>query len=433
MMPYSLIDMIARPAAGTVLNSLWQGLALTMLTWLVLRIFPRANAATRHAIWATALGAVALLPFVELPGSLKPLPAAVVLPQAPLQLGANWAMPLCVLWAAVAGILLLRLLWSYAYVCWLARTSTPLPALYQRQARRLTGSAVGIRVSRHVSVPVAIGLRRPAILLPETLLNRLSEDELDQILIHEWSHICRRDHWLNLAQELLQAVFFFQPAVWWICRRLRVERELACDDAVVSATGRALPYAGCLTKLVEFSSSGPEPLSPAAVRPGSEVVRRVERLVRGESAGNVVLSRLAWLGASAALLLAAGLSRDLPAMVALSEPPQASASWSRAEHMAADLRRLQDQNRLADERLRAADETLRAARQQLAAAHQAMRRAQQQMIAADQRMQQADEQLRASRQMSLAGILGAHGWLLPPIQVSCPAPASKPLHRLNKI
>lgn len=437
MMSYSLIDPIARPAAEAILNSLWQGLALTLLTWLVLRIFRQTNAATRHAIWATALAAVVLLPFLGVPAALHPvhIPAMAPAP-ALLQVGAGWAVPLFVLWALVAFAMLARVVWSYAYICWLARTSAALPAAYQRQVRRLTGSQVGIRASRQVSVPVVIGLSRPAIVLPEALLDRLSTGELDQIVLHEWSHIRRRDHWVNLAQELLKAVFFFQPAVWWIGSRLRLERELACDDAVVSATGQPLPYAGCLTKLIELSSCAPATLSPGAVRSGSEVIRRVERLVRGETAGGLAVSRLVWVGASAALVLALGLSRDVPAVVAWTEPPQATRTRPSpdAEQLAMEVRRLQERNRLADERLRAADETLRAAHQQMAAANQVLRQARRQLVAADQRMQKADEQLRAAnQQMSLASIFGVRGWLLPPILASCPAPAPRPSHKLNKI
>ena len=94
--------------------------------------------------------------------------------------------------------------------------------------------SVELRTSQDLSAPMAAGLIRLVIFLPENLTEQVSEDELEQILLHELAHLARRDDWMQLGQRLTQAVLFFHPAVHWLSRRLNLERELACDDWVVS-------------------------------------------------------------------------------------------------------------------------------------------------------------------------------------------------------
>ena len=100
-------------------------------------------------------------------------------------------------------------------------------------------------------VPTAIGLVKPAVVIPEWVLRELSAEELNQIVLHEVAHLRRWDDWTNLAQKVVKALFFFHPAVWWIERQVSLEREMACDDAVVEATASPRAYAECLAHLAE--------------------------------------------------------------------------------------------------------------------------------------------------------------------------------------
>jgi hypothetical protein len=81
-------------------------------------------------------------------------------------------------------------------------------------------------------------------------MQELSPAELNQIVLHELAHLRRWDDWTNLAQQLVRALFFFHPAVWWIEKRVALEREMACDDAVLSETSPRA-YAECLARLAE--------------------------------------------------------------------------------------------------------------------------------------------------------------------------------------
>ena len=72
---------------------------------------------------------------------------------------------------------------------------------------------------------------------PAWMLETTPAEELKYILLHELAHLRRRDDWTNLAQKILKALLFFLPSVWWIERRLSLDREMACDDAVLAHSG----------------------------------------------------------------------------------------------------------------------------------------------------------------------------------------------------
>jgi hypothetical protein len=92
---------------------------------------------------------------------------------------------------------------------------------------------------------------KPVIVVPGWVMLELSADELNQVLLHELAHLRRWDDWTNLAQKVVKAVFFFHPAVWWIEKQVSLEREMACDDAVIAETASPRAYAECLTHLAE--------------------------------------------------------------------------------------------------------------------------------------------------------------------------------------
>jgi hypothetical protein len=96
-----------------------------------------------------------------------------------------------------------------------------------------------------------LGFFQPAIVVPSWALHELSVEELRAVLLHELAHLRRWDDWTNLAQKIVQAIFFFHPAVWWIERNLALEREMACDDLVVAHTANPRAYAASLVSLAE--------------------------------------------------------------------------------------------------------------------------------------------------------------------------------------
>jgi beta-lactamase regulating signal transducer with metallopeptidase domain len=97
---------------------------------------------------------------------------------------------------------------------------------------------VWLGFTRSLSLPSPVERMRAAIVLPEGLTTRLNASELRWVLLHELAHIRRRDHWSELAQRILGAVFFFHPLVWATNTLARIHREMACDDA---AMARCIP------------------------------------------------------------------------------------------------------------------------------------------------------------------------------------------------
>ena len=110
---------------------------------------------------------------------------------------------------------------------------------------------VDLRLSTRLTNPLTAGVVRPWILLPVTALTGLSAEQLEVVLAHELAHIRRADYMWNLLQTLVETLFFFHPAVWWISRRVREERELCCDDIAVAACSDPTVYASALLRLEE--------------------------------------------------------------------------------------------------------------------------------------------------------------------------------------
>ena len=107
-------------------------------------------------------------------------------------------------------------------------------------------------LSPAVSTAAVLGCGRPVIAVSPTLLDRLSDDELDRAVIHEWAHVQRRDDLLNVLHVVARVVAGWHPAVWWLERQLRIEREVACDEIAVRVTGSPKRYAACLTAMASL-------------------------------------------------------------------------------------------------------------------------------------------------------------------------------------
>jgi beta-lactamase regulating signal transducer with metallopeptidase domain len=209
-------------------------------------------------------------------------PARTVSP-VQLQFG-QWAAAIFAGWLLAACVMSGRIVAGFCALRRLKRRGAPLGPGYQARLARLLAlrpirRAVSLRRSRDISLPVVAGLKNATILLPERLLSDLTGDECDHIVLHELAHIGRWDDWTRLAQRLAEAIFFFHPAVWWIGRRMNLEREIACDDWVVAATGARRSYAACLAKLVELNTGEQEVmLAPGIAAPGRQISRRIEML-----------------------------------------------------------------------------------------------------------------------------------------------------------
>ena len=169
--------------------------------------------------------------------------------------------------------------------------------------------------SAAVEVPSVVGWLRPVVLLPISSVTGLKTEQLEMVLAHELAHVRRHDYLVNALQSAAETLLFYHPAVWWISKQIRIERENCCDDLAVTTCGDALQYARALTQLEQLRAMP----APALAATGGSLFDRVRRLVSrdGESA---VSAR--WAGAIAAMLLVAGLTAIPVLAAALDNEPE---------------------------------------------------------------------------------------------------------------
>ncbi len=180
-------------------------------------------------------------------------------------------------------------------------------------------------VASHSS-PMVTGWLRPIVLVPVSMLTTLSPQELDLLIVHELLHVRRHDCFVNAIQVLMETVFFYHPAVWWLSREIHVSREFCCDDSVSESREERLNYCRALLKLE--TSRPPKPAFTLAAQDG-DLLRRIRRLSLDvePSLGCSPVASLAsgaLVAAIAFVLLLAPAMVENPASVAVAiEPPVA--------------------------------------------------------------------------------------------------------------
>jgi beta-lactamase regulating signal transducer with metallopeptidase domain len=114
---------------------------------------------------------------------------------------------------------------------------------------------VDLFICERISGPLAMGIFRSVILLPVSTITHLTPDQLEVVLAHELAHIRRGDYLWNMLQTVVETLFFFHPAVWWLGGQLRQQRELCCDDVALSCCADPVVYATALLRLEEQRGS----------------------------------------------------------------------------------------------------------------------------------------------------------------------------------
>lgn len=258
------LNAMAQISAARVVDCLLEGTLVAAFAGLVLRLARRWNSGARFAVWFSALLAMAALPLLAGTGWNGAAPSLTTVPQRPeIILPGSWALWLFGAWAGIAAFGLARVcvgLWRLralrsgcVEIDARSLDSELRQALVRESWDRSQTRRARLCVSDQVSIPTVIGFVNPAVAIPRWLLHELSPSELQQIVLHELAHLQRWDDWTNLAQKILKALLFFHPAAWWIEKQLSLEREMACDDAVVAETANPRAYAECLTHLAEKS------------------------------------------------------------------------------------------------------------------------------------------------------------------------------------
>jgi beta-lactamase regulating signal transducer with metallopeptidase domain len=213
------------------------------------------------------------------------------------------------LWLAGVAVCSLRPVWGL-WIQWQLRRIglSPVSDELQRTLLQLTrrmGLTRVIRLAESVcvTVPMVVGYVRPMILLPASVLTGLSLTQLELLLAHELAHVRRHDWLINAMQVVVETLFFYHPAVWWLSSRIRNERELCCDDIALAVLGDRATYARMLLTVEELRDAKPViaiagPSLFAAT--GGDLVHRVRRLLPAGS--NTERASRGWLSGSLLLL-----------------------------------------------------------------------------------------------------------------------------------
>jgi len=348
----------------TLLHSLWQILAVSVIASFVLAILSRHSANTRYWVACSSLAlffAPMVATFVLIPSmptseaevvaapeeetnpssrEVNPAPEthtlAPTLPSLPkenpnsevaivsvpsdlpqdseqvvssnsdapsAEVGFAWLHWIVGGWGIMVVLISLSNLGGWVVVQRLTKTAS-LPAT-EFAANRLKVLAEQMGITQSVRLfetlqidsPLVIGWLRPVVLLPVSLITTLTPAELDAVLSHELAHIRRYDYLVNLLQTFCETLLFFHPAVWWLSRRIRIEREYCCDDEAISVCGDKTSYARALAA-VEASRQTPRLAMPFFGRNKNMTLYRVRRIM-----GLRVDAPNAWLNVGSILLL----------------------------------------------------------------------------------------------------------------------------------
>jgi bla regulator protein BlaR1 len=327
----------------TLFHALWQGVLAALGFAVALYFTRRGSARLRYGLGLAALALILLLslstfwnhyaaaaPAAALgaPWIAAVVPAAslAAMPQGEPARGRRIVaffsdyfarhLPLLVtLWLLGVLFLTLRFTGGMLYVQRLKyRQSRPLPSPWPERLQKLAARA-GLRrplrllESLRLNTPVVIGHLKPVLLLPAGLVTGLPADQVEALLAHELAHVMRRDYLVNVAQHLVEILFFFHPGVRWISACVRQEREHCCDDFAVELCGDPRSYARALARLQVSAAGFAEPALAAVSRPRL-LLRRITRLLAGSRLGAAVRPRLAHdfrAGFLSAMLLVVGL------------------------------------------------------------------------------------------------------------------------------
>ena len=310
---------------------LWQSTLVIGVVWLMTLALRGNGAHVRHRLWLAAsvkflvpfswfvsLGAQLewrTAPAIAQPAAtfvmeeiLAPPVIAVVTSTPTATPTSSWPWMLASVWVVgFAGVLF----WwwrQWRLVQSAARQATPIELGYAYDDANLT-----VMSSAWTFEPGVVGIRRPVLLLPEGLAERLTPAQLNAVIAHERCHIDRHDNLAAAVHMLVEAIFWFHPLVWWIERRMIDERERACDEAVLSAGADPDEYVQGILTVCRFTVRAP--FACVAGISGAELRRRLESISRMELGGHMTLRR------RVAVALVAGVLVGVPIVAGLARTP----------------------------------------------------------------------------------------------------------------
>ncbi|MHC4400211.1 MAG: M56 family metallopeptidase [Planctomycetota bacterium] len=189
-------------------------------------------------------------------------------------------------WGAGVALLSVRLLLSVMGLYWVRRGRQPISAelrdcvvrLCEQLKVRLTPM---VMASERIREALVVGFLRPMVLLPASWVVEMTPEVLEAVIAHELAHVRRWDLWVNAFQRVVETLLFYHPAVWWLSRRVRLEREMCCDELAVAATGRRGVYVDTLELVARKRFVPAEPALASTLGGGKMVLLNRIRYIAG--------------------------------------------------------------------------------------------------------------------------------------------------------
>jgi len=317
-------DNLIHALGWTIFHSLWQGMIIGLILFLVFRYRRNISSQTRYLLGVFALAAILISSLLTFFIAYHPLPSQaefVSLSSSSISSLANipegtdelsildpissgWQQSVIrtfdfvsITWFIGVLLLIFRLAGGMRVIHGIRRQGvSPLSAAWEERMQLLahkTGlhRSVTYLKSHTVKVPTVIGILRPVILIPAMIISGLPAEQLETIIVHELAHIKRNDFLINIVQSIMEALFFYHPVVWIISENVRQEREKCCDDYAVKVCGKVSLYIKALACLSEMQISSAIP-SVAITGNKKNIIHRVERLINNKKMKSNTTERL---------------------------------------------------------------------------------------------------------------------------------------------
>src|ERR1700743_2081209 len=268
-------DQIVKALCNTLIHSLWQGLILAALTGLAIVLTKKASAALRYNLMIGLLvlftAGITFTFFTQLHTAdirqttpititnqtqvFQAVPTQVIVTKKPESILSNCigffnahSDTVVLIWFLIICARFVQLAAGLHTIYHIKRKQVLSAGMYWNDQIRILSEQMGIKQtvklmqSGIAKIPMVLGHFKPVILIPIGLLTALSAEEAESILVHELAHLHRRDYLVNLLQNLMEIVFFFNPAVLWVSALIKTERENSCDDLVVAQNSSKVIY-----------------------------------------------------------------------------------------------------------------------------------------------------------------------------------------------
>lgn len=279
-----------------LLHFVWKGALIGMVTALSLRLLLRASPRSRYALLCASLLLCLGVPAHDLYRGIEAASRTTgwirisdshVVP--PIDARAPFALENVLPWLVAAWLVgVAAMSWRLsAGLLWVRRIGRALPdwpdsrwqdCVSALAARCGLSRPVRLRLAAHLSTPLTIGWWRPLVLVPAALLTRMPPELLEAVLAHEIAHIKRADYLVNLLQSVIEALLFYHPAVWWLSRQIRIERECVADQIAATLIQNPRRLALALEQLDMLQSTHSEYAPVAQSAQGGHLLDRIKRL-----------------------------------------------------------------------------------------------------------------------------------------------------------